>query len=255
GSEKTTFPCEKWLAKSEEDGEIMRELVPSRIFTEKLMKDGTLKQIDEEIDDSLEIYSYKVSVFTGDIYGAGTDANVYLTIYGDLGDTGERKLRKSETNTNKFERGQIRHDNTLPRPDWYLEKVKILNDATDSVYLFECERWLSRKKEDLSIERILWEKNYDPDCLSVENSTLNRDHNANLKDKKTNSSALDGSLIPYHIVLTTGKEYDSSTSSRVFMIVIGLQENSTGHMWLDLPEEKTQFAACSVEKFSVMGID
>uniref|UniRef100_A0A8C6Y609 Lipoxygenase homology PLAT domains 1 n=1 Tax=Naja naja TaxID=35670 RepID=A0A8C6Y609_NAJNA len=272
GSEKTTFPCEKWLAKSEEDGEIMRELVPSRIFTEKLMKDGTLKQIDEEIDDSLEIYSYKVSVFTGDIYGAGTDANVYLTIYGDLGDTGERKLRKSETNTNKFERGQediftmeavdlgtiskikIRHDNTLPRPDWYLEKVKILNDATDSVYLFECERWLSRKKEDLSIERILWEKGKE-------------DINASqpLPGWEINSRDLGVAIchrqpfvfqvIPYHIVLTTGKEYDSSTSSRVFMIVIGLQENSTGHMWLDLPEEKTQFAACSVEKFSVMGID
>lgn len=54
GSEKTTFPCRKWLATSEDDGEIMRELVPSSVFTEKLLKDGTLKQIDEEIDDALE---------------------------------------------------------------------------------------------------------------------------------------------------------------------------------------------------------
>lgn len=45
---------------------------------------------------------------TGDVYGAGTDANVFLTIYGDLGDTGERKLSKSETNSNKFERGSVR---------------------------------------------------------------------------------------------------------------------------------------------------
>ncbi|XP_025021880.1 lipoxygenase homology domain-containing protein 1 [Python bivittatus] len=273
GSEKTTFPCGKWLAKSEDDGEIMRELVPSRVFTEKLMRDGTLKQIDEEIDDSLEIYLYKVSVFTGDIYGAGTDANVFLTIYGDLGDTGERKLRKSETNTNKFERGQediftieavdlgtiykikIRHDNTLPRPDWYLEKVEILNDATDSLYIFQCERWLSRKKEDLNIERILWEKNYDPGCVSIGDTSLNRDSNANEKDKKTSSSAPEGSLIPYHIVLTTGKEFDSSTNSRVFIIIEGPQKHSTGHMWLDLSEGKTQFADGSVEKFSVMGID
>lgn len=50
---------------------------------------------------------YKVSVRTGDRYGAGTDANVFLTIYGDLGDTGERKLAKSETNKNKFERGAV----------------------------------------------------------------------------------------------------------------------------------------------------
>ena len=50
---------------------------------------------------------YKVSVRTGDMYRAGTDANVFLTIYGDLGDTGERKLAKSESNKNKFERGQV----------------------------------------------------------------------------------------------------------------------------------------------------
>lgn len=41
------------------------------------------------------------------MYRAGTDANVFLTIYGDLGDTGERKLAKSENNKNKFERGQV----------------------------------------------------------------------------------------------------------------------------------------------------
>lgn len=50
---------------------------------------------------------YKVSVRTGDMFGAGTDASVFLTIYGDLGDTGERKLAKSENNKNKFERGQV----------------------------------------------------------------------------------------------------------------------------------------------------
>lgn len=48
-----------------------------------------------------------MSVRTGDMFGAGTDASVFLTIYGDLGDTGERKLAKSENNKNKFERGQV----------------------------------------------------------------------------------------------------------------------------------------------------
>lgn len=50
---------------------------------------------------------YKVSVRTGDMFGAGTDASVFLTIFGDLGDTGERKLAKSDNNKNKFERGQV----------------------------------------------------------------------------------------------------------------------------------------------------
>lgn len=49
-----------------------------------------------------------MSVRTGDMHGAGTDANVFLTIFGDLGDTGERKLAKSENSKNKFERGAVR---------------------------------------------------------------------------------------------------------------------------------------------------
>ena len=46
-------------------------------------------------------------MFTGDVKGAGTDANVFLTIYGEYGDTGERQLLKSETNSNKFERRNV----------------------------------------------------------------------------------------------------------------------------------------------------
>ena len=47
-----------------------------------------------------------VKVYTGDKSGAGTDANVFLTIYGENSDTGERKLKNSE-NKNKFERKQV----------------------------------------------------------------------------------------------------------------------------------------------------
>lgn len=48
-----------------------------------------------------------MQIFTGNVPGAGTDAKVYITIYGDLGDTGERYLGKSENRTNKFERGTV----------------------------------------------------------------------------------------------------------------------------------------------------
>lgn len=40
------------------------------------------------------------------MWGAGTDAHVYINIYGENGDTGERSLKKSK-NLNKFERGQV----------------------------------------------------------------------------------------------------------------------------------------------------
>lgn len=54
----------------------------------------------------LSVNSYEVHVFTGTMWGAGTDANVYINVYGEIGDTGERKLRRSN-HLNKFEKGQV----------------------------------------------------------------------------------------------------------------------------------------------------
>ena len=51
--------------------------------------------------------NYTINVKTGDVSKAGTDANVFLIIYGDLGDSGEHKLHKSETHRDKFEKGQV----------------------------------------------------------------------------------------------------------------------------------------------------
>ena len=39
---------------------------------------------------------------------AGTNANVFATIYGENGDSGERKLQRSEKHLDKFERNQVR---------------------------------------------------------------------------------------------------------------------------------------------------
>ena len=49
--------------------------------------------------------SYKVDVITGDLNGSGTDANVFLIIFGEYGDSGEIALKNSETYKDKFERG------------------------------------------------------------------------------------------------------------------------------------------------------
>ena len=61
-------------------------------------------------DSSVDLFSekvYEVSVFTGDESGSGTDANVFLNIIGENGDAGERKLHKSETYMDKFEKNHV----------------------------------------------------------------------------------------------------------------------------------------------------
>uniref|UniRef100_A0A8C7SHR4 Lipoxygenase homology domains 1b n=1 Tax=Oncorhynchus mykiss TaxID=8022 RepID=A0A8C7SHR4_ONCMY len=236
----TILPCERWLAKSEDDGETVRELVPSDIITEKLLKEGKLKHTEMEVEDALETHTYKVSVRTGDMYGGGTDAKVFLTIYGDLGDTGERKLSKSESNSNKFERGavdkfsieavdlgqvfkiRIRHDNSeFMGSDWYLDQVEVMDMETEEVYMFLCERWLSKKKEDKRIERTFYIK---------------------------------VTVIVYILQIFSHKA-PPNTTARVYVIVMGPNDIETERLWLDLPEGKKSFAAGTMENFQCYGTD
>lgn len=55
----------------------------------------------------LSVARYRVTVCTGELEGAGTDANVYLCLYGDVGDTGERLLYNCRNNTDLFEKGNV----------------------------------------------------------------------------------------------------------------------------------------------------
>lgn len=56
---------------------------------------------------SLPVARYRVTVCTGELEGAGTDANVYLCLFGDVGDTGERLLYNCRNNTDLFEKGNV----------------------------------------------------------------------------------------------------------------------------------------------------
>ena len=49
---------------------------------------------------------YHLAIKTGDEKNAGTDANVWVQVYGDKGDTGHVQLKKSGMMENLFERGQ-----------------------------------------------------------------------------------------------------------------------------------------------------
>uniref|UniRef100_A0A8C9SD10 Lipoxygenase homology PLAT domains 1 n=1 Tax=Scleropages formosus TaxID=113540 RepID=A0A8C9SD10_SCLFO len=266
GSETVIFPCERWLARSEDDGETVRELVPSIIVQKKLLRDGTLKETEIEVEDALESM---VSVMTGDVYKAGTDANVFLTIYGDLGDTGERKLSKSESNRNKFERGsvdkftieavdlgqifkiKIRHDNTNMYADWYLDQVEVVDVETEEVYLFLCERWLSKNKEDKCIERTFYVKGYEGERNSQHSPCFFLSACCQWSSVVISL----GAVIPYHVSVSTGMARDASTTSHVYIIVEGPDHLQTDRLWLDLPHGKNCFVAGSMDHFQTYGAD
>lgn len=114
---------------------------------------------------------YKVIVITGDLKGAGTDANVFITIYGINGDSGKRQLRQKFHNL--FERGstgfflemldlgellrvKVEHDNHGFNCGWYLECIEVTNTANIVTTIFQCGKWLDAHKADGQIERVLY---------------------------------------------------------------------------------------------------
>ncbi|XP_013416715.1 lipoxygenase homology domain-containing protein 1 isoform X2 [Lingula anatina] len=289
GSVTYVFPCNRWLARDEDDGAIARELVAEKIIEENVKKDGTVKKKELDTGEKLKNKKYIVNVYTGDVRGAGTDANVFITIFGDKGDSGERKLLHSETNRDKFERKQvdkfileivdlgkvfkmkIRHDNANLMADWYLDKVEVIDQDENETYTFHCERWLAKGKDDGKLERSLYVKGYDGDMSSM--ATMSRFGSIGSLDsvKSTDpfsksprlsrrQSAIlenvpEGPTIPYTIKVTTGDGDDNGTSSNVFIKIMGAKKGlHTGQLPLELVQ-KEKFMPGSIETFSVEAVD
>jgi hypothetical protein len=115
---------------------------------------------------------YIVTVETGAVENAGTDAHVYLTLFGEQGESGERELSEL-SDENNFEKGKtdvfelethdlgaihrirIRHDGRGDKPGWYLERVVVQREDTNERWIFPCRRWLAKGEDDGQIERVL----------------------------------------------------------------------------------------------------
>ena len=111
---------------------------------------------------SMPMQEYRVTVYTSDIRGAGTDANVFMEMHGDKGSVGKNRL---ETHGNNFERASVDqfvvkgtdigdiqrivvwHDNSGPGPAWHLQQVEVFNPATQRTYFFPCNAWLEKTRE------------------------------------------------------------------------------------------------------------
>jgi lipoxygenase homology domain-containing protein 1 len=114
---------------------------------------------------------YRIVVKTGGANSAGTDANVYITLEGTSGNSGERQL---DSVGNDFERSsvgsysisttdplgdlmqvRIRHDNTGKKPGWFLDYITVHEEKSDRMWYFPCNRWLAVDEDDHLIDRTL----------------------------------------------------------------------------------------------------
>jgi hypothetical protein len=118
---------------------------------------------------------YRVTVVTGDVMAAGTDANVSIILHGRKGSSPELELRNEE---NRFERGMVdvfwfalddlgdidrvtiwhdnKHDSLVPGgPAWYLHAVFVRREDQAKEWAFPCARWLAKDEDDHQIRREL----------------------------------------------------------------------------------------------------
>lgn len=229
--------------------------------------------------------TYHVEVFTGDVLRAGTNANVFITLFGEYGDSGEKKLIKSETHMDKFERKQmdrfliqaadlgrlfkviVRHDDSAISSDWFLDRIEVADGRDKAVFL--CERWLSKSKEDKLIERTLFEKNYKGPKVTSTSSLLlksnigssqfgNSHEKLSLRQQSPNSFRNqddNGPTVTYTIVIRTGDERNQGNSGQVFIRLIGDNKRlNTGKINLQLAKKK-RFEPGSAETFQIDAMD
>lgn len=123
---------------------------------------------------SLVPVKYEIIIITGDEKGAGTDANVFITIYGSNGDSGKRQLRQKFRNlfereqTDRFllemldmgelQKVRVEHDNSGLNPGWLLDRVEVTNTANGVTTIFLCGKWLDTKRADGQIARVFYPK-------------------------------------------------------------------------------------------------
>ena len=53
------------------------------------------------------MYQYQVELHTVEEFDSGSDATVTVQIFGERGDTGERRHMESKTNSQKFQTGAV----------------------------------------------------------------------------------------------------------------------------------------------------
>ncbi|XP_018651766.1 putative loxhd1 [Schistosoma mansoni] len=241
------FPCNKWLSRNMDQAALERELIPSHMLQDQ---NGVL-QFERQLSPKWLMNTYEVRITTGDKAYAGTDASVYITLFGENGDSGERKLTKSLTHRNKFERGQtdvfqleivdlgkinkvrIRHDNSGVNPSWYLSTIEVFNiSKSQSVhglkdqpnethhlvkYIFNCEAWLSTEHDEKVLDRFFSAEIIKPQDLPgiVPKTSKDIVPHKLIQDLSQGKKALE--TIPYLITVITGSDRKAGTPGPVWI--------------------------------------
>ena len=121
--------------------------------------------------------TYVLTVVTSDVRGAGTNAKVFVSLFGDHGEVGERRLpskrkhfeRKREDifrlpepkgkkckEIGTLQRLVVRHDGSGMGAGWHLDRIDVRSERSGRAWSFYCNQWLDKSQGDKLIERELY---------------------------------------------------------------------------------------------------
>ena len=122
---------------------------------------------------SAALSSYVIRVTTGDFRGAGTDADVYVTIFGDLGDTGQKFL--DNRMENNFERN---------RTDTFQLKLPTVGEI-EKIRIGHNNKGLVLQAKKMTFKRVSWPQLVIKKDLQIKNGLqLAQNRNDNLSKRR-----------------------------------------------------------------------
>eukprot|EP00731_Ephydatia_muelleri_P024939 Em0017g22a len=140
---KWLFPCNKWLSLHHGDCRTERTLLPKQ---------------NEDPD-----HQYTLQLCTGNVRGAGTDANIFVTLTGKKATTARThvtgcKFTSGSTETfvmitkdvGELKSLTVEHDNMGFGPSWFLDKVTVTDHTSNQAVVFPCGVWLARDEGDVT---------------------------------------------------------------------------------------------------------
>ncbi|WIA17082.1 hypothetical protein OEZ85_013981 [Tetradesmus obliquus] len=196
-----------------------------------------------------QLVTYKVTVHTGDVRNAGTDARVYIDLQGSACRSGPQALSKpipnsSSSSSNCFERGQadsfevacrelgelfelvVWHDGSGMGSGWNLAYVEVQHTPSSQVWYFPCNQWLDSSQGDGATRRTLKAaRSFDPASLQCK----------------------------YRVAVTTANVRGAGTDANVHIVIHGNQ-GDTGQKALAKQGHKC-FERGRRDEFVVSGAD
>eukprot|EP00051_Salpingoeca_urceolata_P019600 m.287983 g.287983 ORF g.287983 m.287983 type:complete len:4380 (-) comp19448_c1_seq3:277-13416(-) len=193
-----TFPCGQWFGTQRDNGQTERVL---SVYSEPV-----------EIP-------YAVTIYTSDLDGAGTDANVAITVSGKgpNGEDNANEINFAGAPAGTFSKGKvdrfgikvisidaptmlrIGHDGSGDLPDWHVDKVVLENKLTHMPYEFPVHRWIKAPYgKPAMVDLVVGEVSLDDAAAPATNKHQHqhRKHHQQSPQKRHQAAAAADSIVP-----------------------------------------------------------